>query len=416
MVLGYENGEISIYSLKRKAFVGKLEAHASEIITADLLETDSGSLFLVTVSKDKAVRVHDLLLKETLTNLPEHLSKVVAARFLNFAGRQKVLSQAKENKRLATRVMDSSLLTLSNEGILTCFDFNVPVMTQLLTTKKQNLQFLEIILLNSSADKVTPVALVSSGDEDLLLSALDVAPFKFNEPSIFKRSSFTRVIDLIVVNNSHVLLLLESMQVEIIQILDHSQVLKKYKRKKQRKVKNLPEMPEFLQQANQYFVFKKAVKLDTPVQSLKVDMSRSKKDVHEIYFFSSKNYYLKGKLRLKENEESIEEVRKLSNFGHEHAIHLVVISPDDSMIFTASKEGCFLWESVDCTLLKKLHLELVSCAFFIKNKYLVAGDKQGQVWLIDVALGETINITTLIGKGAFTQINMNIYTEKSKIM
>ena len=93
--MGYENGELSLYSLKRQKFLGELEAHETRVISADILETSSQSLFLTTVSQDKEVKVHDLLLRDSLKSLPEHLSSVVSAKFLNFSGKQDFVSAFK---------------------------------------------------------------------------------------------------------------------------------------------------------------------------------------------------------------------------------------------------------------------------------------------------------------------------------
>jgi WD40 repeat protein len=95
IILGYENGEISVYSLEKEDFIGELEAHQSGIIMMDVVSTSSQSLFLSSVSEDKEVKVHDLLLKETLSSMPEHLSKVVSAKFLNFFNKKDLLSGIK---------------------------------------------------------------------------------------------------------------------------------------------------------------------------------------------------------------------------------------------------------------------------------------------------------------------------------
>ena len=95
MVLGYENGEISIYNLDKQDFIGHLEAHKSGIVMMDILNTSSESLFLSSVSEDKEIKVHDLLLKETLNTMPEHLSKVVSAKFFNFSNQKEYLSKLK---------------------------------------------------------------------------------------------------------------------------------------------------------------------------------------------------------------------------------------------------------------------------------------------------------------------------------
>lgn len=97
VVLGYDNGEVSLYSLTKDSFLGRLEAHKSRVICADILESSSRSLFLLTVSANKEARVHDLLLKETRTSLPEHLSKIVSAKFLNFPKKNSFITASKGN-------------------------------------------------------------------------------------------------------------------------------------------------------------------------------------------------------------------------------------------------------------------------------------------------------------------------------
>jgi hypothetical protein len=303
--------------------------------------------------------------------------------------------------------LDSTLITISNEGIVRCFNFLLPVLSHIFPTNKQNLQYLEILGIQmSEKESLTPVLLLSSGDEDLLLCNLILSPLNFDPICIFKRNSYARVIDMVLIHNKYLLLLLDSSQVEIIQILDHAQVVKKFKRKKQRNVKNLPELPEYLRQAKNYFLTKKTIKFDSSVKSLKVDLKKTKsKKSHNIYLFSKKNYYLKADLIISENEEGIKNVKKISNFGHENALRYITLSSDDSLIFSGSKEACYLWESDDCTMLKKLHIENTNCAFFLpKNKHLVIGDNSGKMWLIEVSTGSTLCLLDLLGKLLYIKI------------
>lgn len=410
--LGYDNGEIALFSLTKDVFLGELEAHESKIICADILETSSQSLFLLTVSVDKQARVHDLLLKEPRANLPEHLSKIVSAKFFNFPKKSSFVSAIRgiikltsgnPNQDRVMRSLDSSVLTLSSEGIVRCFDFHVPVLTSLFPTNKQNLQFLEIISIElTGTGSVCPVALISSGDEDLLLSEIQVASSSFGKISIFKRASFTKVIDLVLVGATHVLLLLENGQVEIVQVLNRATVVKKHKRKKQRKVQNLPELDDFLKQPSHYLLQVKTIKLDFRVKSLSVGPQRRRTETgssgRDVYFFSSDNFYLRGQLTLSEGAPDIADVNKVCQFGHESAVRFVCLSSDDSMIFSGSKDACYLWESDNCSILKTIHLRNTSCAFFLpKNKFLMVGDLSGQIWLVDVATGTTLATTALIG-------------------
>ena len=297
--------------------------------------------------------------------------------------------------------IDSSLITISNEGIIRCFNYMLPVLTHIFPTNKQNLQYLEILGMSMTPDNsLCPVLLFSSGDEDILLCNISFAPLNFEPINVFKRNSYARVIDMKLVKNKYLLLLLDTCQVEIIQIMNYSQVLKKFKRKKQRNVKNLPDLDTFMKQPHNYLLTKKTIKLDFSVKSLNVDLqnSKSNKMSYPIYFFSTKNYYLKGVLDLPENNEDISKIKKISNFGHENALRYVCLSSDDSMIFSGSKEACYLWESDNCSILKKFHIENSTCGFFLpKDKYLVVGDNMGRVWLIDIATGSTLSILDLLG-------------------
>ena len=300
------------------------------------------------------------------------------------------------------RNLNSTLITLSSQGIVRSFNFSVPVLKNIFPTNKQNLQFLKIFSLQINKEGPrSPVALISSGDEDIILSEINLSPFSFGELSIFKRNSFAKILSLEIVENKNIICLLETGQVEVLEIMEHSSVLKKYKRKKQRNVKNLPEPEVYVKQPGNYLISKERVKLDYSVNSLKVDSQRiilkSKKQMHNIYFFSTKNFYLKANLSLSDSSNVISKINK-TTFGHEGAIKFSTLSSDDAMLFSGSKDACFLWETDDCTLLKKFHLQNASCAFFLpKNKYLVIGDLSGKVSLVDVSTGDFLHSVTLIG-------------------
>lgn len=284
-----------------------------------------------------------------------------------------------------------------------CFDFRVPVLASVLPTKKQNLQFLEIMGIEIGQNgSISPVALVSSGDEDLILSEIQLASSSFGQVDVFKRASFNKVIDLTLVGSTHVLLLLENSQVEILRVLDRTTVVKKHKRKKQRKVQNLPELDEFIRQPSRYLFTSKTVKLDFRVKSLGLGSRRRRAKtgalLRDVYLFSADNFYLRGQLTMSAESDGITDVRKVCQFGHEGAVRFVCLSSDDSMIFSGSKDACFLWESDDCSIIKTIHLRNTSCAFFLpKNKFLLVGDLSGQMWLIDVATGMTLSTLALIG-------------------
>lgn len=93
--LGYQNGQCSLYSLTKDKFVMSLDAHSNSISSVDVLESSMGQLNLVSVSIDKEVKIHDLMLKGTHSELKNHLSGVVDARFLNFQGRDHLIQSYK---------------------------------------------------------------------------------------------------------------------------------------------------------------------------------------------------------------------------------------------------------------------------------------------------------------------------------
>ena len=84
--LGYENGESALYNLDQEKFNFELEAHDNSICRMDVLVTSEHNLLLATVSVDKLVKVHDLLMKSQICEFTNHLSTVVECKFVNFHG------------------------------------------------------------------------------------------------------------------------------------------------------------------------------------------------------------------------------------------------------------------------------------------------------------------------------------------
>lgn len=109
--LGYENGESALYNLDQEKFNFELEAHDNSICRMDVLVTSEHNLLLATVSVDKLVKVHDLLMKSQICEFTNHLSTVVECKFVNFHGLKSYLIS--ENGKL-TSYLETTIMCLIN--------------------------------------------------------------------------------------------------------------------------------------------------------------------------------------------------------------------------------------------------------------------------------------------------------------
>ena len=301
------------------------------------------------------------------------------------------------------------MVTLTLEGIIRLFNFEIPVLKKVLPTSKQNCHFLKMFLLNEDliaspieAQQPQIIFIVSSGDEEVLLFSLNIQTGAITALTAFKRPSFSKITDIKIFKNSYILLMLESNQIEIIQIMNYKQMVKKYKRKAQRKVKDLASLEDYSSQACNYLLFKKHISLEYPTRSIFIDEhflpNKSEPLLREIFFFTSRNSYFKGIISLKETEETLSNIKTFSNFGHQNPVKFIQISNDDSLIMSASKEAIMFWDADECSTIKKLAIENATCGFFLpKNKYIIIGDVEGQIWLIDVLSGNVLDVLQTIG-------------------
>ena len=248
------------------------------------------------------------------------------------------------------------------------------------------------------------LVLVSSGDEDILIYPVDPATGEFGEKTIFKRPSYTKVLDFRVFKNEFVLMLLDSGQIEISKIMTVKEVKNRLRRKTQRKVKDLPEVGDFLSDFSNYFKFMKNVSVEDSYKSIYANPSLYRHSeegkYYELYLFSNKNHYQTGSLNFDTLMTSPSpKFRTLTGFGHEQAVKYACLSSEDSTLLTISKDRAVLWDAESSTVLKHLDIQNAICGLFLpRDKHVVIGDVLGQLWLVDVLTGQVLDVLKTEGK------------------
>lgn len=382
--LGYEDGSHSLFDLHQQKYIFNLESHDNSISMVDIIQSQNTQLIVCTCSVDKEIKIHDLLLKQYLHSIKSHYSKVVSVSFYG-----------------------KYLFTLSLEGILRVFDYSIPVLVSQTSTSKQNCKFLFLLEINNSM-----VAVVSSGDEDLIIFTIDNEQGSFNEPTIFKRTSFAKILQMKQVNQNSLVLLLDNQQLEILTILDQKEVLKKYKRKVQRKVKDLPSEEEYISDMSNYLIFKKHLLLDHKFKSFDLVL-RPKSNDFRILLFTNNNFFIQAHLNI--SEGVISNKKQSSDLYHQNVITSMELSHNDHHLVSTSKEGVMIWDSEESLPIRKLPIQNVLCVvFFPKDKYVCLGDKEGNIYLIETLKGNVVDVLNL-GPKAVIDICVNIKIVKEKI-
>lgn len=107
----------------------------------------------------------------------------------------------------------------------------------------------------------------------------------------------------------------------------------------------------------------------------------------QLLVVTNKNKY--EKYTFSQEKRNYELMENNIMFGHSSRIDILLLSSNDNLLTSCSRDSICCWEAKSCNMIKKMNLTEVRCAAFLpKDRYLALGTRKGEIILVDVCTGD----------------------------
>lgn len=344
IMVGYSNGDIMVYNLKFKDH-SMFQKHENSI---ERMVFWGKELFnwVVSYSNDKKVVVWDIQSAEEVYEIRNHSSPIADLV-----------------------ILDDSLVTIGKDGILRQFDLRSGILSGIQMTNKNELN-MGLMVDMRVGDNHKAYLLIVAIDEILLY---DISDSKLTD-NVFtiNREVFTKILQIERIGKT-ILILTSTGLMESYKVLDKAEVIKKYKRKAKRGVKDLPTEEEYVASAANYITSLKNLTVDKDCKAFTLLKGKN----GSVLFTTSFNNHI-AVYKLQEFE--IAGKLKDMTFGHLYPVNWGIISSTDEFLVTGSLDTVIVWETYSCTIVKRFDVQNSTTATYLPGDRLIAiGTAKGHV-------------------------------------
>lgn len=353
ILIGYSNGDISIYNLKSKS-QSMFQKHENSIERMIFWDKELFN-WVVSYSNDKRVIIWDLKSAEEVYEIKNHASPVADLV-----------------------IVGNNLITVGKDGILRQFDLKSGMLKQIQMTNKNELTIGLVMVIPS--DEAPLQYLLLAAVDDLIM--YEYKDDKIGEtPHIIAREVFTKILQIEIISKT-LLVLTSSGVLESYKIMDKAEASKKYKRKVKRGVKDLQPEDEYLSNPSNYVSSFKNMTVEKDCKSFALLKSKSGSVLYTSSFANVISLH---------RVEELEVSGKLKDFafGHLNPINWGIISSTDEFLITGSLDSIIVWESFNCSIVKRLDLQNSTSAIYLPGDKLIAiGTAKGELIIFNIDTSE----------------------------
>jgi U3 small nucleolar RNA-associated protein 12 len=375
LAVGYTDGVICIFNLRTKELESTLTLHRSGV---SCLKFDQFGLKLLSGGLDTDLVVSDVVEQTGKCRLIGHTSAITDACFME-----------KYNDVAISCSKDSQVKFWNIESqycFKTIVDHHAEVWgigllrnsSYLVTGSKDN--SLRVYKLLESKEPET--------DDDA------VSPFRCNFVGIIQRTGKGRTVNLVTDPSGQVLGCSGTDdEIELFYFCNPEESLHRLtKRLKKISVKN-KEDSEVNKELSLSDEIKRISSIKTKDKVKSFDLLLSQTNELRIGVTFSNNLIRLYSIPIDKKHSEFKMVRAISQQGHHSECRSVCFSSDNLAVASGSGESLKLWSRSNMTCLRTIETEYILCTCFVPgDRHVLAGTKSGQLLIVDIVIGEIIEI------------------------
>ncbi|KRX07433.1 WD40-repeat-containing domain [Pseudocohnilembus persalinus] len=372
LAVGYEDGDVILWNLNTYEQITNLNGHKAAVTSMDF---DYNNSRLITGSADNTLIVWDIIGEQALFQLNGHKNGITQVMYYELESEFSV---------------QQLILSSSKDGLFKVWDIKLASAIETISSQNNEIwsfvfcKETSTILLGTSSDSLVALELKSYRDENTNL------PRVCKQIGIIKKNSYARPLEMILNEKLGLLFILTSEKtIEVFKVLNEEQYDKKNKRKlKRMKEKGQEIIPEELENNKNYtldrYQYNTTFHMQKKLRSMILN-PRTKNNL--IVSYHNNNVDI---VSFKENEETsyFEQQQKATfeKLAHRTPVRALHISDNDQLAISGSGEGLKIWDIESLQTIKNIDSgKYVTCVQFLpKNRYFLAGDKQGGLELYDL--------------------------------
>lgn len=387
ILVGFEDGDIHIkyYGDEEEVIQEKNTVFTEHTARVNCLQISKDGNMFVSGGDDNLIVLWDLVTQNPILKLKGHTAPVTCIDFFRLGNTDYVISGSKD-------------------GLIRIWDCSIKICVQVFQSGRN-----EVTCFEKLPGKDLSYA-IGTDSEDIMF--INVADFGKDEESglriyckergKFVREFYSKVDQIIFYQGfgfELLFLLSDRKQIEVLRLRNKKEVSKKFKRKKKRAGEQGKELEieknDFMSDIGNWLEPIKKIRVKGKIDSI-FTVNKLKNIENLLYTFKSNNNFTVEKFSFEgENhtgELIISPYKDFLKLSHQSVIRATDISSDDSMCISCSNDSIKVW-STENSFQRIKHYStqnVMSCRFLPKDRYVILGQKNGNILLLDLQSSEIV--------------------------